>query len=600
VAVDKKILNIVWAETSRIIAADGSAGTKARAQAVVGALAQRAAGLGSTANFTEARALPEAGTPGADRVEEMRTVSDTAVASGQYGGVALPKRAVIWEVTPTGEPRESERQLPKWARWIKDGAPTRTSDFTVEGDTTGRIFRLFESDAEPPVDGVAFVSGLTGSGVPAPLGKINYLSLPWILGILATVLFVWMIIALGWTGRAVTQARDLLAGTQPARTAELATTVYGQCLVKPPAAPAPQPGQTPSPPPPPSANVWTDECKDIGPSDSVKVEEVSIAPAMQRCATEAADKSAKREALITTSSFCRLAWRHALNKANTGEMTNLPGFFGTFFVKIAGWFASPYPQTGSVSLALPTSAMLLSITLLVISLGLGKKERAFGIWINAENRMSLARMQVTLWTVVVLGAYAAMTLFNAGMLSEMARALSAAGDEQALAKLVMFPTIPGYILAALGIAVASPMVASLIKSGTNSQTNVDLQARAQKADKSGIGRFVDPTGDETLEVRPSGQHASLVDFFVGEHQSDKDLIDVSRLQNVVITVILVGGYATMLFGFVRDIAPADIINALAAKTPLFSSLPDATGTFATLLVASHATYLIAKKASANT
>ena len=237
-AVEKKILNIVWAETSRLVAADGSAGPKARAQAVVGVLAQHAADLGSTANFTEARALPKSGTPGGNRVEEMRTVVEAAVASGQYAGVALPKRAVIWEVTATGEPRESERKLPKWASWIKDGAPTRTSDVMVEGDRTGRVFRLFESDAEPPIDGVSFVSGLSGSGVPAPLGKINYLSLPWILGFLATLLFIWMIIALGWTGRALTQAHDLLAGTQPGYTTELAKTVYGNCATKPPAATA--------------------------------------------------------------------------------------------------------------------------------------------------------------------------------------------------------------------------------------------------------------------------------------------------------------------------------------------------------------------------
>ena len=313
-----------------------------------------------------------------------------------------------------------------------------------------------------------------------------------------------------------------------------------------------------------------------------------------------ADVKANKQALITTSSFCRLAWRYALEKANTSEMTNLPWPFGKFFVCIAGPFAKPYPQTGSISLALPMSALLFSIALLGMALGLGQMKSPFGIWINAENRMSLARMQVTLWTIVVLGAYTAMTLLNAGMLAEMARALSAAGDTAAVAKLVTFPQIPSYILAALGIAVASPMIASLIKSGTGPGPSIDLQDGAQKADKSGIGRFADAAGDDTLERRPSPLHASLVDFFVGEHDNDKNLIDVSRLQNVVITVILVGGYATMLFGFVRDIAPADIINALALKTPLFSSLPDASGTFVTLLVASHATYLIAKKASSNT
>jgi hypothetical protein len=290
-------------------------------------------------------------------------------------------------------------------------------------------------------------------------------------------------------------------------------------------------------------------------------------------------------------------------------MANLPWPFDGWFVGLVGWFAKVTPNTGSISLSLPMIVMVVSIAALMIALGLGKKGRAFGVWINQENRMSLARMQVSLWTIVVLGAYAAMSQFNIGMLSEPFRALSilaaAAGSgspsEKAVSEFVTFPSIPTMILAALGISVASTMASALIKTGAG--PSVGLKASAQGPEQGGIGRFVDPSGDGSLEVRPTAEHASLADFFIGEHVNDKDLIDVSRLQNVVITVILVGGYASLLFGYVRDIAPDVIVSALYTggdlfPRPVFPSLPDPGGVFTTLLAASHATYLISKGATA--
>jgi hypothetical protein len=72
---------------------------------------------------------------------------------------------------------------------------------------------------------------------------------------------------------------------------------------------------------------------------------------------------------------------------------------------------------------------------------------------------------------------------------------------------------------------------------------------------------------------------------------------VSRLQNVVVSVMLVCGYAAKLFAFARDIGPDVVVRALEAKSAIFPSLPDPGGTFTTLLTASHATYLVAKQAS---
>ena len=86
---------------------------------------------------------------------------------------------------------------------------------------------------------------------------------------------------------------------------------------------------------------------------------------------------------------------------------------------------------------------------------------------------------------------------------------------------------------------------------------------------------------------------------MGEEKANADTVDVSRLQNVVITVTLVLGFFSYLLGMMAENISA--ANVLAATDkPLFTSLPDLGATFASLLFASHATYLVAKAHDAST
>jgi len=470
--------------------------------------------------------------------------------------------------------------LPRWATWIKRGLATRTTDFKIEGDTTGRVFRLYESDAEPALDATSYVSGFTRSGVPATTKAAGYLSGPWILGGVATLLFFWMVLTLGWTGRTVTQARDLMNGTPPEYSAQVAQGLLKMCGASPqqPSSDAAQP-------------VFLAVCTGPGAPDPAGRNDAGVQQAMKACLTSQKDAPSA----LRTSPFCRLAWRKAADQANSSEMTTLPRPFGSFFLAIAGWAAKPSGPTASISIALPMMGFVISIALLCIALGYGAKGRLFGIWISPQNRVSLARMQVSLWTIVVLGAYAALALFNIGQLAEPIRDFYVShpvGSEIPQA----FPDMPAMILAALGIAVASPMVSTLIK-GYSGGLNINLQDRAQVADQSGIGRFVNPLADGNLEARSGPAQASLADLFTGETESDKNEVDIARLQNVVLTFILVCSYAALLLGFAREIAPETIVKALETNAALFPSLPDPGGTFTTLLAASHATYLVAKRAA---
>ncbi|MGJ4951493.1 hypothetical protein [Bradyrhizobium sp. HKCCYLS20291] len=586
-AADEQTLGIVWAETARLVPFDGSDTTRQRLQAVVGRLVDQARSLGSTANFARPAALPGiAPAPGGERAEAMRQAVSSGIATGKFNGLDLPKRAVLWEVTATGEPRETDARLPRWAEWIKLGPVARTFDFKVDGDSTGRVFRLYESDAEAGVDAISFVSGFTQSGIPRLNQKTSGVSGPWLVGGLATILFFWMIITLGWTGRTVAQARDLMNGSPPEYAATVVKSVLKTCTD------SSQPQQ-------PGSNeaqlTFVPACTGPGAPDPQSRNEDGVAQALRNCLVPPKNTPA----LLSTSLFCRIAWRAAAERANSPEMTTLPWPFGGLLLTVSGWAAKPSGATASISIVLPLIGFWLSIALLGGALGWGTKGSIFGIWINAQNRISLARMQVSLWTITVLGGYAALALLNIGELADSIREFYIKASNGAETLPQAFPDIPAMILAALGISVASPMISSLIKTYSNGPS-VDVQDGSMSTDASGIGRFADRSGDGNLEVRPLAAQASLVDLFTGETENDKNRVDVARLQNVVITFILISSYATLLFGFARDIAPTTIVRALDMSAALFPSLPDPGGTFTTLLAASHATYLLSKRAALQT
>lgn len=82
-------------------------------------------------------------------------------------------------------------------------------------------------------------------------------------------------------------------------------------------------------------------------------------------------------------------------------------------------------------------------------------------------------------------------------------------------------------------------------------------------------------------------------MFMGEEKVNADTVDVSRLQNVVITIVLVLGYFAALLKVTSTPAITMLASLEITNTPL-GPLPDLGETFASLLFVSHATYLIAK------
>ncbi|MBI3274554.1 MAG: hypothetical protein HYZ60_01025, partial [Methylocystis sp.] len=278
-AVDEKILGVVWAETASLAAADGLATGKARLQAVVAYLFNRARSRGMEAAFLAPAPLPATTVENGDRrVEAMRQTVETALATGQYNGVDLPRRAVLWEVNTTGEPKQSEQPAPTW---VKSGA-TRISDYRLEYDSTGRRFRLFESDDDPGADDAVFVSSLTKAASqrvvePPRATKTRSNVWPWLVGLGAAAMFFWMALTLAYVGRVTSQAYKLLSGVETEYSGAIADETFAACTTVGKAAAA----RASTPAGAPIARVWVDACS--GPNSPVDKTLDGVLEAIKSC-----------------------------------------------------------------------------------------------------------------------------------------------------------------------------------------------------------------------------------------------------------------------------------------------------------------------------
>jgi NhaP-type Na+/H+ and K+/H+ antiporter len=79
---------------------------------------------------------------------------------------------------------------------------------------------------------------------------------------------------------------------------------------------------------------------------------------------------------------------------------------------------------------------------------------------------------------------------------------------------------------------------------------------------------------------------------MGEENANNDTVDVARLQNVLISVMLVSSYLLFLIELMSGIRMEASLGA--SNAALFKELPNLGVTFTSLLGVSHATYLVSK------
>ncbi|MGZ8782441.1 MAG: hypothetical protein ACXWZB_02975 [Gaiellaceae bacterium] len=165
-----------------------------------------------------------------------------------------------------------------------------------------------------------------------------------------------------------------------------------------------------------------------------------------------------------------------------------------------------------------------------------------GALIDDRHRLSLSRLQMLLWTVLVLSAYMAAALANIGRNADKPLNVD----------------IPSELWLAMGISTASLVAAPVALAYKQSKRPGQLDALQDAADS----------------------HFS--DLFRGEEVTDHDHLDLGKVQMFLFTVVVILGYGLAL---------GDMFDR---TTGAFLTLPAVDEAVVTLLAISHAGYLTKK------
>jgi hypothetical protein len=604
------LAKVILGETSGLSGmGNDAAQSQERLWAVVAFIAQLARGNGLLGQMQRAGNMVPADETG--NYQTMRVIAQKIFENRYDGPAPLPKQAVLWQLTGDGYPSFQRGKPPAW---IFAAGVTQGGQFK---DSNGVLYRLYESGDAPPPGQAGFTSAYSSSGLAPPTWSVPARSrkIAWVVGIASALLFLIGGVSAIWSGQGDGVARvaikttdtqyliiDKLADNcitdqtqfpnwkrsicsflpeengkyvKPAPVAAAQPRQAAEPAQAPGAPVAPAQAAAPAAPPAPPAKPVVSYGPKVGQALVTirKCLGVGVVPEANEAKTKPPADAAADEA-----ASCELVARSAAD-AGIVDVTPSKSFLDGLVSSIMG--LRTVPNTRSIIVQL--IALTLGIAGLATALGLGTKARIAGIWIDERNRVSLARAQVTLWTIVALGGFAAIALFNVGL-----------GGPTA------FPQIPASIAAALGIAFASPMISALILNtkdfGAPGSPSALLKrvgaATPGSNDFSNRSLGVDVPATDPLETRNIPADASLADVFVGEHVSDAGQVDISRLQNVVLTVTLVLGYFAMLIDQLRSIPPESLLSGV-------SSLPDPGGAFTSVLLISHAAYLGTKAYNGN-
>ena len=608
---DRDISAAVWGETSALKPRNGDPQTLKRLHAVVAQLALKAKARGQLGNFRKA-AAPAVDQPEAATYQDMIATIDLVEAGTLALPVALPSRAVLWEVDEQGVPR-ANRPKPIGGDWfMTPGETTSDSDYARDFAASRTIFRLYESSLALGDDEVPYVSDLTGTGMPAAPAnnRVN-----WIIGLAGAALFFLAMFSLQWTATAFSEGYALMAGRQGAEVARFVTSdafalrSCPEAVVKNPASPALAScyldaeivaGKT--------AGAATDAAKAarsaknetfaavIGPVCAKQLTGLVTAERAARKANNNVVPVARTDDEAAVDANCLAISSAALTFASkylvvpgSGIVTRAAAFGGYW---LFGWH-TPDGVGQTVSLVMPTAFMILGVVAVLVGLGRGTVGMTLGALISPEGRCSLALAQVTFWTALILTSVVALAVFNGALVSDLLRYFSLK-DALPAVQNGFFPEIPISIWGVLGISFGSTFASSLIKNFKPGNLAVTaLASKAPAAQGDGGVSFFKPTGVRTSQP-------SIADWFLGEEESNKDKIDISRVQMVILTAGLLVTYGNSIFSSMRDIAIPDIFDAVQNLGVLIPTLPPVGQAMALVLGVSHATYLIAKASDSST
>lgn len=290
------------------------------------------------------------------------------------------------------------------------------------------------------------------------------------------------------------------------------------------------------------------------------------------------------------ASECMTRWREAIVKALASNDDD-------WWTSLQTWFAKrTVADAGQAfSLRIPILLMMLSLVLLAIAVGLGVLGRAFGLFIDKRNRMSLTRIQSAVWLVILMGGLAAYALYNVGFWAEdlnrirggLAYLADAGADRtlvtrwaETLSKLVDYlPKMDAALWALIGIAGGTTIISSLIVQPGTPTT------------PSGETRPMLPARRTRVLSNKDPKDANLSDLVYGETAEDEGVVDSTRVQAVAVTGVLAAIYVNLVLEAGEAIGGLTAAEAVRAGAQVFAEMPPVGVTFLTLLGVSHGALL---------
>jgi hypothetical protein len=235
---------------------------------------------------------------------------------------------------------------------------------------------------------------------------------------------------------------------------------------------------------------------------------------------------------------------------------------------------------GGMALSWLINALLMFAIIALIGLALDKGP--FGILIDHRNMMSLSRLQMVLWTVMILSAFITTALarvadtrvhpdgYQCGLVT--AADGSEVPDPNCAGPLDI--TMPPLLWTLMGISLTSAISSPLLKAFKAQRTAEDDRRRKTAAARTSMtlgGADVEPatyenvlkekeaehpeetklTNEGALVKKTSWMDARLSDIYMGEEVANFMYVDIAKVQNFLFSVFSVVAYAVAL-GFAMN------------------------------------------------
>lgn len=211
---------------------------------------------------------------------------------------------------------------------------------------------------------------------------------------------------------------------------------------------------------------------------------------------------------------------------------------------------------------------LLGLAALFVLAGLRIRGRVLGVLIDERNRYSLSRLQMSLWTLLVLATLYTVYIANI-VRGDATTALMVDLDYNLI-------TLMGFSLASF---VSAPMALSR-KAEQPTDSGALASTGQQLLDSQNLASMPSANGQVLMKANP--QDARLADLIRGEDVSNGTIVDLPRLQMLLITLVVI-----LVYG-------AAVGHSLGSGYWVLQDLPKLHTTLLLLALISHSGYVVGK------